>query len=36
VPGLHPFDRSNETDIELEAQQAAVIRGWGDKSCRTS
>jgi hypothetical protein len=36
VPGLHPFDRSSQDDVELEAQQAGVITGWGDKSCRTS
>ena len=36
VAGLHPFDGRNGDDVELEAQAAATIRGWGDKSCRTS
>jgi hypothetical protein len=34
VPGLHPFERGNPNDIELEAQAAAAISGWGDRSCR--
>ena len=36
LQGLHPFDRSNADDVELEAQAATIIRSWGDKSCRTS
>jgi hypothetical protein len=35
VNGLHPFDRSNQADVELEAAAAAQIGSWGDKSCRT-
>jgi hypothetical protein len=33
VPGLHPFDPSNQADVELEASQAARLASWGDKSC---
>ena len=36
VEGLHPFDRSNQADVEQEAAAASQIAAWGDKSCRTS
>jgi len=36
VNGLHPFNRSDQADVELEAAAASQIGSWGDKSCRTS
>ena len=36
VSGLHPFDKSNAADVQLEQQAAATIASWGDKSCKTS
>jgi hypothetical protein len=34
VPGLHPYDPSNPTDVDYERQQAATLLSWGDKQCR--
>jgi hypothetical protein len=34
VAGGHPFDRSNSEDALYSQEQAAVLRSWGDKSCR--
>jgi hypothetical protein len=34
VPGLHPFDKSNQADVDYMHQQAAVLGSWGDKQCR--
>lgn len=33
VPALHAFDRTNPADVQLEAQQSAVLASYGDKSC---
>jgi hypothetical protein len=34
VSGLHPFDKSNPSDVDYQRQQAAVLNSWGDKQCR--
>jgi len=34
VDGNHPFDRSNPEDAQYSAEQADLLRSWGDKSCR--
>jgi hypothetical protein len=34
VPGLHPYDKNNPSDVDYQRQQAAVLASWGDKQCR--
>ena len=34
VPGLHAYDPENPQDVEIQAQQSAVLRSYDDKSCR--
>jgi hypothetical protein len=34
VNGNHPFDSSNPEDAAYSAQQADLLRSWGDKGCR--
>jgi hypothetical protein len=34
VPGLHPFDRNNPTDVGYQQAQSQQLASWGDQSCR--
>jgi hypothetical protein len=34
VPGLHPFDRTSQSDAGLQAEQSALLASWGDRACR--
>jgi hypothetical protein len=34
VPGLHPFDRSDPTDVSMQLEQSARLLAWGDRACR--
>jgi hypothetical protein len=33
VPGLHPYDKSNPTDVTFALAQAGKLRSWDDHSC---
>ena len=34
VPGLHPFDRTSQSDVGIQTQQSALLASWGDRLCR--
>jgi hypothetical protein len=33
VPGLHPYDASNASDVAWQDQQSALLASWGDRLC---
>jgi hypothetical protein len=34
VPGTHPYDPSNPTDVAWQEQQSQRLLSWGDRQCR--
>ena len=34
IQGLHPFDKSNPSDVDYSRAQTAVLQSWGDTQCR--